>query len=86
MTLAPPPAGAPGPDPVRPATAVGGASTLTVLAWIGFALLAVVTGTLTLLTITLSTGPGAVGVGAVLALVPVIPVVAFYLWLDRWER
>lgn len=71
---------------MRPATAVGGASTLTVLAWIGFALLAVVTGTLTLLTITLSTGPGAVGVGAVLALVPVIPVVAFYLWLDRWER
>lgn len=86
MTFAPPTPGAPDPVPGRPSTAVGGASTLTVLAWIGFALLAVVTGTFTLLTITLSTGPGAVGVGAVLALIPVVPVVAFYLWLDRWER
>lgn len=80
------PAGAPLPDPSRAASSVGGPSTLRVLAWIGFALLAVVTGTLTVLAIWLSTGPRALAVGTGLALVPVIPVVAFYLWLDRWER
>ena len=86
MTLTSPPAGAPLPGPSRATTSVGGPSTLRVLTWIGFALLAVVTGSLTVLAIWLSTGPRALAVGTGLALVPVIPVVAFYLWLDRWER
>lgn len=71
---------------VAPAMRPHGPSTLAVLAWVGFGLLAAVTGAITVLLITLSTGLSGLAVGSLLALIPVAPLVAFYLWLDRYER
>ena len=42
-------------------------------------------GLLTLLAVLASTGPAGMVIGLVLAVVPVFPVVAAFLWLDRYE-
>jgi RsiW-degrading membrane proteinase PrsW (M82 family) len=44
-----------------------------------------VCGLLTVLAVSTSTGPEGLVVGLVLAVVPVVPVVAAFLWLDRYE-
>jgi len=44
-----------------------------------------VTGLLTVLAISTATGPAGLLVGLLLAVVPVVPVVAAFLWLDRYE-
>jgi protease PrsW len=72
------PAGYPMPSPHRP-------HLLAVIAWIAFAVLALGCGLLTLLVITSETGPLGLLTGVVLAAIPVFPVVATYLWLDRYE-
>jgi protease PrsW len=58
---------------------------LAVLGWVAFAVLAVGCALLTLVVITSETGVVGLVTGSVLALIPVVPVVAIYLWLDRYE-
>jgi RsiW-degrading membrane proteinase PrsW (M82 family) len=52
---------------------------------IGVVVLFALTGLLTVLAISTTTGPTGLVVGLVLAVVPVVPVVAAFLWLDRYE-
>ena len=56
-----------------------------VLGWVAFAVLAAGCGLVTLVVITDETGVVGLVTGSVLALVPVVPVVGIYLWLDRYE-
>jgi RsiW-degrading membrane proteinase PrsW (M82 family) len=72
------PPGYPLPSPRRPRA-------LAVLAWTAFGVLALGCGLLTLLVITSETGVLGLITGLVLAAIPVVPVVATYLWLDRYE-
>lgn len=57
----------------------------SVLGWLALVLLLAGSGLLTLLAITSETGSLGLVTGIVLAAVPVVPVVATYLWLDRYE-
>ena len=70
-------AGYPLPAPRRPRA-------LATIAWVAFAALALGCGLLTIMLITVT---GALGLltGTVLAAIPVFPVVATFLWLDRYE-
>jgi RsiW-degrading membrane proteinase PrsW (M82 family) len=56
-----------------------------VIGWISFGVLAFGCGLLTLLLITSETGVLGLATGIVLASIPVVPVIAVYLWLDRYE-
>jgi RsiW-degrading membrane proteinase PrsW (M82 family) len=58
---------------------------LAVIGWITFGVVAFGCGLLTLLLITSETGVLGLITGTVLALIPVIPVIGIYLWLDRYE-
>lgn len=75
--------GAP-PLPVPPVT-TRRSSIGAVLVRLLVVLLLVACGLLTLLIVFTDTGPTGLVVGAVLAMLPVFPVVAAYLWLDRYE-
>ena len=75
---APLPPGYPLPGPRRPGV-------VSVLGWVAVTTLIVGSGLLTLVAITNETGSLGLLTGAVLAAVPVFPVVATYLWLDRYE-
>ncbi len=92
MSVAPGPGG-PGspaashepPAPVhvkRPARPGAGRAVL----WVGIVFVLVLSGLITLVVIGLSTGPVGALVGLVLALLPVYPVAATLLWLDRLEN
>jgi RsiW-degrading membrane proteinase PrsW (M82 family) len=72
------PAGHPVPRPRRP-------QILSVLLVAGLVVLVSGTGLLSLLAITSETGVLGLVSGALLAAIPVFPVVATYLWLDRYE-
>ena len=72
------PPGHPMPGPHRP-------HAMAVIAWVAFGVLALGCGLLTLLVITSETGWLGLVTGVVLAAIPVFPVVATYLWLDRYE-
>jgi protease PrsW len=56
-----------------------------ILGWAAVVALLLGSGLLTLLAITQETGPLGALTGAVLAIIPVFPVVATLLWLDRYE-
>jgi protease PrsW len=58
---------------------------MAIIGWIAFAVLAVGCGLLTVLIISSETGLLGLITGSVLAMIPVVPVVAVYLWLDRYE-
>jgi protease PrsW len=58
---------------------------LAAIGWIAFGVLAVGCGLLTLLVITSETGVLGLVTGSVLAMIPVVPVIGIYLWLDRYE-
>jgi protease PrsW len=66
------------PNPSRPRIRV-------VIGWVAFAVLAVGCGLLTLVVITSETGLIGLVTGSVLAMIPVVPVIGVYLWLDRYE-
>src|SRR4051812_137186 len=53
--------------------------------WMAVVVVLMASGLLTLLAITRETGALGLVTGAVLAAVPVFPVVATFLWLDRYE-
>jgi RsiW-degrading membrane proteinase PrsW (M82 family) len=72
------PSGHPAPRPRRP-------QVFSVLLGAGLVVLVSGTGLLSLLAITTETGPLGLVAGALLAAIPVFPVVATYLWLDRYE-
>jgi len=72
------PPGHPLPRPRRP-------QILSVLLVAGLGVLLVASGLLTLLAITSETGLLGLVTGALLAAIPVFPVVATFLWLDRYE-
>jgi RsiW-degrading membrane proteinase PrsW (M82 family) len=72
------PPGHPLPRPRRP-------QILTVLAVAGLGVLLAGTSLLTILAITSETGLLGLASGALLAAIPVFPVVATFLWLDRYE-
>jgi len=74
------PPGSPGhlPVPTRPRV-------WAVIGWIAFGVLAAGCGLVTLVVITDETGVVGLVTGSVLALVPVVPVIGIYLWLDRYE-
>jgi protease PrsW len=55
------------------------------IGWVAFGVLAAACGLVTLVVITDETGFVGLVTGAVLALIPVAPVVGVYLWLDRYE-
>ena len=71
------------PDP--PAAERARSPVASVVVWVLVVLLFAGTGALTLSAILGETGVGGFVVGAVLAAVPVVPVVATFLWLDRYE-
>jgi RsiW-degrading membrane proteinase PrsW (M82 family) len=58
---------------------------LAVIAWVTFGVVALGCGLLTVLVINTETGALGLVTGTVLAAIPVVPVVATYLWLDRYE-
>ncbi len=66
------------PTPRRPAL-------LAVITWVALSVAVVGCGLLTLVAITSETGALGLLTGAVLAAIPVFPVVATLLWLDRYE-
>ncbi len=72
------PAGAPLVQPVRPRL-------FALLGWATLVVVLIGSGLLTLLAITEETGALGAVTGAVLAAIPVFPVVATLLWLDRYE-
>lgn len=72
------PAGHPLPAPRRPGL-------LSVLGWVVISFVTVGCGLLSLLAITSETGTLGLMAGILLAAVPVFPVVATFLWLDRYE-
>lgn len=57
----------------------------SILGWIALGVVIVGCGLLSLLAITAETGPLGAITGAVFAAVPVFPVIATFLWLDRYE-
>jgi RsiW-degrading membrane proteinase PrsW (M82 family) len=57
----------------------------TALLWVAFTVVLVGSGLFTILAITKETGLIGLITGAVLAAIPVFPVVATFLWLDRYE-
>lgn len=66
------------PTPARPRV-------LTVIVWLLVGLLLVGCGLLTIIAITSETGLLGLVTGVVLAAIPVFPVIAAFLWLDRYE-
>jgi protease PrsW len=72
------PAGYPVPRPGRPRIRL-------VLFWVLCSLLIVAAGLLSLAAISTETGALGLVTGTVLAAIPVVPVIAAYLWLDRYE-
>ena len=63
----------------------GGVGVRSVLVHAGVIVLSVVCGGLTIAAIATETGAAGLLTGAVLAAIPVFPVVATFLWLDRYE-
>ncbi|MBT0769340.1 PrsW family intramembrane metalloprotease [Kineosporia sp. J2-2] len=57
----------------------------TTLLWVAVIIVLVASGLLTVLAITRETGVMGLVTGSVLAAVPVFPVIATFLWLDRYE-
>ena len=76
------PAGLPAEHPLVPARRP---TIRTALMWMTVVLVLVGSGLFTLLTITRETGALGLVTGVVLASIPVFPVVATFLWLDRYE-
>ncbi|GAA3592658.1 PrsW family intramembrane metalloprotease [Kineosporia mesophila] len=60
-------------------------SIFTTLLWVAVIVVLIATGLLSLLAITRETGMLGAVTGSVLAAVPVFPVIATFLWLDRYE-
>lgn len=79
------PAVPPGMPPSYPVPRPARPRALAMIGWIAFGVVAVGCGLLTLLLITAETGVLGLVTGTVLAVIPVLPVVVIYLWLDRYE-
>lgn len=79
------PAVPPGLPPGRPLPGPRRPQVRSVLLWVALCVVVAGTGLLSLLAITSETGVPGLITGGLLAAIPVFPVVAAFLWLDRYE-